>query len=369
MRTLRMCVCAGLLFGNFLTAATFYYQTNLTSDIPGLAANTDPNLKNPWGMSFGPTSPFWVSNQVSGNTTLYTGAGANVLLGTAPNQFAAVATPPAAPTGQVFNSTNGFVEGDGAKAVFMFVTLAGTIDAWNPADGNTAEMMHQDTAAYTGATLAGNNLYVANFSGGGIDAYDANFHELTLSGSFVDPNLPSGYSPYNVENVNGQLYVEYVQVNPTTHRPQPGAGLGRVAVFDANGNFVKELITGGALNAPWGITMAPSNFGTFSNDLLVGNFGNGQINAFDPVTGAFLGTLSSANGSPITDSGLWALKFRPGGPGVNPNALYFTAGINNEADGLFGSIQASPEPGTLALLLLAGCVIGVYRRSSAAGKL
>lgn len=316
-------------------SADEFTQTNLTSDIPGLAQNTDSNLKNPWGVSFSPTSPFWVSNHVSGNATLYGASGGSVPL--------VVSTPPGSPTGQVFNGTGQFLL-NGKSSLFIFDTLAGTVDAWN---GGTAATVVATTsgAAYTGLALASvgttNYLYAANASGR-IDVFDSSFKPVTLSGTFSDPSLPAGYTPYNIQAIGGNLYVEY------SKGFQTGTGLGIVDKFDPNGNFVQRLITGGPLDAPWGITLAPAGFGSFGGDLLIGNLGNGEINAFNPSTGAFLGTLLDEHGNPIVNDGLWSLSFRTGG-GFNPEALYFTAGINNQTDGLFGSIVATPEPSTLLI--------------------
>ncbi len=225
-----------------LFADTAFSQMNLTSDIPGMAQNTDPNLKNPWGVSFAPTSPFWVSNQVSGNSTLYDGKGVIVPL--------VVSTPPGNPTGQVFNGTGQFAEPGGNSAVFIFATLGGTIDGWNMNNGTTAAMLATKTGAvYTGLALANNGssnfLYAANATGG-IDVFDSNFKSVTLSGSFVDPSLPKGFTPYNVQNIGGNLY-RYSDGLTT------GAGLGVVSEFDANGHFMRELAAGGALDAPWGL--------------------------------------------------------------------------------------------------------------------
>jgi uncharacterized protein (TIGR03118 family) len=363
------CAAALLCLAVPAVRAGTYVQTNLASDIPGLAANTDANLKNSWGMSFGPTTPFWVSNQVSGNSTLYNGLGVpqSLIVTTPPSGIV-----PSGPTGQVFNSTaSGFMEADGAKATFMFATLAGTIDAWNPGNGTTAVPMITDPGStYTGLGLdpVSGRLFAANFAGAGIDVYDSSFNSVTTAGGFVDLNALAGYSPYNVEVVNGQVYVMYDQVNPVTHRPLAGLGLGYVDVFDTNGNFVKRFATGGALDAPWGITMAPAGFGSFGGDLLIGNFGNGQINAFNPTSGALLGTLTDASGKPIVNPGLWEIAFRTGGPNVNTNALYLTAGINNEADGLFAVIAAVPEPGTFfPALALLGAFAFTRRRDLFAG--
>ena len=202
-------------------------------------------------------------------------------------------------------------------------------------------------------------LYAADTFNGKIDVFNNLFQQTTVSGTFADPNVASGFTPYNIQNVGGKLYVEYAK------RGSPG---GFIAVFDANGNLLQH-ISDPHLNSPWGVTVAPAGFGQFGSDLLVGNFGDGTINAFDPVTGAFLGTLSNGNGSPIVNSGLWAIDFRSSGSGFDPKTLYFSAGINNEADGLFGSIQAVPEPATLGTvgLLLAGAVLVQMRRGGRRG--
>jgi uncharacterized protein (TIGR03118 family) len=321
-----------------------YVQTNLASDIPLLAANTDPALKNPWGMSFSATSPFWVSDQVTDVATLYNGAGAP--------QALVVNVPPAGqvpngPTGQVFAGGQGF-NMSGGQAVFVFATLSGTIDAWRV--GTTAEVEFTSIGAvYTGlaigTTPAGNFLYAADSKNGKVDVLNTSFSKVILSGSFIDPAMPAGFTPYNIQNIGGQLYVEYADRGFTG---------GFVDIFDLNGNLQKRLISNGPLDQPWGVALAPSGFGDFANDLLVGDFGDGLINAFNPSTGAFLGSVSDSLGNPIANVGLWALDFRAPGSGFDPNTLYFTAGINNEADGLFGELRATgasvPEPTSLLLL-------------------
>jgi uncharacterized protein (TIGR03118 family) len=336
-----------LVSGNCFGAAVSYFQVNLTSDISGLAANTDPNLKNPWGMSFSATSPFWLSDQVTGVSTLYSGAGV-------PNSLV-VTTPPASPTGQVFAGGLGFQMGGGAgNATFIFSTLSGTIDAWNGGTAAAIQFTALDGAVYTGLAQLGSELYAADTRNNKIDVFNNTFQKITPTGTFVDPAVPAGLTPYDIQTINGQLYVEYARRNT------PG---GFVSVFDANGNLLRH-IDDPHLNSPWGVTLAPAGFGQFANDLLVGNFGDGKINAFDPVTGAFLGTLSDQSGNPIVNSGLWAIHFRAPGSGFDSNALFFAAGINGEANGLFGAIDVVPEPATVSTagLVFAACALVLWRR-------
>jgi uncharacterized protein (TIGR03118 family) len=329
-----------------------YFQTNLTSDVNGLAANLDSNLKNPWGMSFGLTTPFWVSDQMTGVATLYNGAGTP--------QSLVVSTPPSpgpGATGQVFAGGLGFTMNTGGQALFVFATLAGTIDAWNAGTAAATQFTASDGAVYTGLAQAGNLLYAADTANGKIDVFDSSFHKTTVSGAFADLSVPAGLTPYDIQSVGGKLYVEYAK---------EGAPGGFVGVFDANGNLTQN-ISNSHLDEPWGVTMAPAGFGQLGGDLLVGNFGDGTINAFDPVTGAFLGTLSNVNGTPIVNSGLWALQFRSSSQSTfDSNALFFTAGINNQADGLFGEIQATPtpEPTTLSLFGLGLGIIALAFRKA-----
>lgn len=337
---------------NISLAATIFSQTNLVSDIPGLAATTDPNLKNPWGMSFSATSPFWISDAGTAVATLYNGVGAKNPL--------VVSIPAPVPTGQVFNPTTGFEVTPGRPAAFIFATVTGTISAWNPTVNLTQAILKvlnsAGTAGFTGLALASNGagtfLYAADFRKGTIDVFDSNFMAATLPGSFTDPVLPAGFSPFNIEVVGGNLYVEYAKVGPNG-RSLAGPGNGFVSIFDTNGNFVKRLVSNGPLNAPWGITIAPAKFGDFASALLIGNFGDGIINAFNPTTGAFLDSLRDSSGTPIVNDELWALKVRSSGPSANPDAVYFTAGINEEENGLFGTIQQAPEPGTAGMMLVA----------------
>lgn len=349
---------AALLCGSL--NATSYFQTNLTSDLPGMAANLDPNLKNPWGMSFSATSPFWVSDQGTNKSTLYNASGVP--------QALVVSTPPG-PTGQVFaNIAGNFLlpPGTGANpaaATFIFDTLSGTIAGWNGAQGNPVGVAvtmfaATDGAVFTGLAIGnngtGNFLYASDFANGRIDVFNSLWAPITLGGVFTDPTLPAGYVPYNVQTIAGKLYVEYAKVDPITHRAATTPNTGIVNVFDLNGNFLQRLATEAHLNSPWGVTLAPAGFGSFGGDILVGNFGDGTIAGFNPVTGVFDGFLTGSSGSPIVNPGLWALNFRASGSGFDPNALFLTAGINNEVNGLFAEIQAIPEPSTLLMFALAG---------------
>jgi uncharacterized protein (TIGR03118 family) len=340
------CTLALAFAPTFLHADSFT-QTNLVSDVPGVAANTDPNLKNPWGVSFSATSPFWTSDQGTGLATLYNAAGVSQgLVVTVPGS----AAPPTGPTGQVFSNLAGSFLVGAAPATFIFDNLNGTISGWNGGAGTTAVVERTTPGAiYTGLAQATNStgtfLYAANSApGGGINVFSSTWAPANLSGTFTDPSLPANLVPFNIQNIGGNLYVTYASLGPGG-TPMPG---GVVDEYDANGNFIKRIATGGPLSAPWGIVLAPSNFGSFSNDLLIGNFGNGEILAYDATTDLFLGTLNGANGQPLVNSFLWALETRAGVNGFDPNAVYFSAGINNQADGLFGAITViTPEPATI----------------------
>jgi uncharacterized protein (TIGR03118 family) len=328
---------------------TPYLQTNLVSDVPGLAQVTDSSLVNPWGVSFSSMSPFWVSNQGTNTSTLYavTPTGISKLGLTV--DIPTTASGPQGPTGQVFNSTSSF-QINGNRSFFIFANLNGTISAW---DGTSDTAMVEWTtpgAVYTGLAIASNTsgdfLYAANDSQGTIDVFDSSFNPFSFGpNSFVDPQLPSGLVPFNVQFLNGNLYVTYA---PAGHANQIDAkpGQGAVAVFTTSGRFLSQLNDGGTLASPWGVALAPAGFGTFSGDLLVGNFSysDSVINAFDPSnpSKAFRGTLTNTSGQPIENPGLWSLEFGNGVAGGDPNTLYFTAGINDEKDGLFGSLQAIP---------------------------
>jgi uncharacterized protein (TIGR03118 family) len=341
----------------FAGSLNSYTQTNLTSDLPGVAANQDVQLVNPWGIVAGPTTPFWVSDNGMGLSTLYNGSGVKQgLVVTIPGPGGAMGDP----TGVVFNST----PTNFAGSHFIFATESGTIEGWA---GDTSASIATSGAAgsvYKGLAIGNNRLYAANFGLGRIDVFDAGFGPTSVPGNFSDTSLPSGYAPFNIQAIGSQLYVTFAKTSGGKDEVD-GPGLGFVDAFDMNGTLVKRIGTQGALDAPWGVALAPSQFGAFSNDLLVGNFGNGQINVFNPNTAAFLGTLDDSKGNPITIDGLWGLRFGNGSGGQNLDSLYFTAGIAGpgmvEDHGLFGAISAStPEPSALPLTL-AGlcCVLGL----------
>jgi uncharacterized protein (TIGR03118 family) len=347
-----------------------YIQNNLVSDIPGLAQYTDPNLLNPWGMAYSPTSPFWVANNHSGTATIYKGDGQpQALVVSVP---AAGGTAPGSPTGQVFNGTSHF-SGDR----FIFATEDGTLSGWQSSSGTQAVRRVDNSASgasYKGLAAGndGNNdyLYAANFAAGSVDVFDEVYAPTFGGGAFVDPVLPAGYAPFNIQNLGGHLYVTYAIRDPGTGDDMPGAGNGYIDVFTTGGLLERRLVSNGPLNSPWGLAMAPGDFGQFSNDLLVGNFGDGRINAFDPLTGNYLGALSDAGNNPIVIDGLWGLMFGNDAQAGSHNSLYFTAGISGPAEraledhGLFGMITPVPEPASMALLGLglAGLAASKARR-------
>jgi uncharacterized protein (TIGR03118 family) len=339
-----------------------YTQTDLVSDIPTLAALTDPSLKNPWGLSFFGPSPVWVSDQATGVSTLYAVTGSSSALTVSPVPLT-VAIPPAGtggPTGQVANTnTSSFdITGTGASALFIFGNLNGSISAWNGSAGTTAVVETTTSgASYTGLAInqANTMLYAANDKGAGsIDVFDSSFGPASglPAGAFATPTAiaTAGLVPFNVKDINGSVYVTYAL---SGHAAQTGAaeGEGAVAVFTEDGTL-ESMTIGGQLASPWGIALAPSGFGQFGGDLLVGNFSTADpvIDAFNPTNWAFEGSIAIDDGGEAS-GGLWSLAFGGMGNNGNPNALFFTDGINGEADGLFGAITV-PEPSTWAMLLV-----------------
>jgi len=327
------------------TAQNAFNEVDLISDIAGRAAAIDANLVNPWGIVPGPTGVFWVSNEATGTSTLYRPDGTKILLD--------VSIPGGSPTGiALTDSAEAAFEipvGDTTyRALFIFVSTNGRITAWSSApDPTTAVEVARDSAAvYTGVAIGRTNdgprLYVANFAGGSIDVYDRLFQEIDLgAGAFVDAGLPAGYAPFNVAVIDGQVYVAYALSSGAEEVPGPGNGY--VDVYDTQGVFVRRFASGGALNAPWAIVRATSGFGDFGSQVLVGNLGDGRINAFDFGTGSLLAALQDTSGVPITLPGLWGLSF---GRGTATSRLYFAAGIEDETHGLFGYLEMPAPPDT-----------------------
>jgi uncharacterized protein (TIGR03118 family) len=338
--------------GNSSTGSTgngmSYAATNLVSDASGTSF-TDPNLVNAWGIAFNPQGFVWVADNATSTSTLYDGHGVpQSLVVSIPSGQAGSANP----TGIVFNGTTDFVvsqSGVSGASAFLFVGEAGTVSGWSPNVNRTSAITMVDGAAtgtvYKGAAIAAQGsasfLYAADFHNGKVDVFDSGFHKVAGAGGFTDPGLPVGYAPFGIQAIGSRIYVSFAKQDVQGHDEVGGPGLGVVDVFDTSGNLIKQLISaGGALNAPWGLAMAPANFGPFSNALLVANFGDGKINAFDPTTGALLGTLSRADGSAIVIDGLWGIAFGNGLNDQPTNTLFFAAGPNDEAHGVYGRIDS-----------------------------
>jgi len=339
------------------STATRFVETDLVSDRAGGAATTDSALVNPWGIATGPTSPFWISDNEEGVSTLYDTSGTPFPAGaplvvTLPPPAESPSGTTATPTGVVFNGTSDFVITEGAQsgpALFIFATEDGTISGWNQVVDVGNGLLTVDNsssgAVFKGLALGsngtGNFLFATDFSHGTIDVFDHNFAPATMAGEFRDPNIPAGFAPFGIQNIDGNLYVTYAKQNGEKHDDVAGAGNGFVDVFDTDGNLMRRFASQGTLNSPWGLVLAPASFGTFSQALLVGNFGDGRINAFDASSGKFLGQLPGETGAPISISGLWGLIIGNGAKGGDADTLYFTAGTDDEKHGTFGSLRPS----------------------------
>jgi uncharacterized protein (TIGR03118 family) len=382
LQSLRPLLVSALVVSLFptLASAQHYQQTNLVSNVPvtPAASVTDPNLLNPWGLVHGPTTPWWISNNAGGTSTLYNNSGLNpanpaqtpppvlppvtivalnapggtpgngVKIPNAPGQPA-----PGSPTAVLYNgSTTDFLLAPGKPAVFIFATEDGTIQGWNSGVNATTAIIEVDNsqvpnkdngAVYKGATIAeiGGSEYIlaANFRSGRIDVFDSTFKPVNIPGElFREDEIPRGFAPFNVQGIGPNIYVTFAQQDSAKHDPVGGAGLGFVVVFDGHGKNIAHLEHGDWLNAPWGVVEAPADFGEFSHALLIGNFRGGTIAAFNPRTGRFMGNVLNADGSTVNIDGLWALAFGNGGASGPGSTLFFTAGPDNETNGLFGTL-------------------------------
>jgi uncharacterized protein (TIGR03118 family) len=356
---------AAALLSAPLFGATNFVQTNLVADTAGAAAVTDPNLVGTWGMSATATSPFWVSNTANGTSTLYTVTSAAPATATVSTTVAVV--PPSAnnknakaglPTGQVSNGygTGNFEVAAGHPSSFIFATLDGTISGWYGGVPNNGAIIGVDNGAkgavYSGLAIGvssvGPTLYAANFSQGTIDTFDHNFQPVTLPGGFQDPSLPASYYPSNIQRYGRRLYVTYNLSDGTGSFSFGGPGTGLIDVYDVDGNLLQQLVPNNqALNLPWGLAVTGANFGSFSYALIVGNFGDGTISAFDLNTGNYLGTMQDGKGNNISIDGLWGLQWGNLGNGGDPGTLYFAAAPAGGQHGLFGSLRPGPDAASL----------------------
>ena len=330
-------------------ASGVYTQHNLVADVPNVADHTDTDLVNAWGIAFNPTAFVWIADNGSGKSTLYDGAGNK--------QSLVVTIPGGSPTGIVFNGSADFkapntVDATKNPSRFIFATENGVIAAWAPPPNPpvpmaAVTMVSNASAVYKGLALAANGqarfLYATNFSQGTVDVFDTSFTHVTLAGSFSDPRLPSGFAPFGIQNIQGALYVTYAKQDAAKHDDVPGPGLGFVNVFDPDGHLLQRVASRGTLNSPWGLALAPAGFGRFSNRLLVGNFGDGRINAFDVATGRFVGQIRGTDGHPLRIDGLWGLSFGNGVLSQPTDALFFTAGPADEGHGLYGYLKPAPN--------------------------
>jgi len=349
--------------------AQHYIQTNLVSDMPGVAPTVDPNLVNPWGLSRSSTSPWWVSDNNSGDSTLYTGTGSiipingNGIVTILPSKDAPAGTL-GSPTGTVYNGSTDFVipAPNGKPAVFLFATEDGTISGWNGGPSAVRVVDHNDNGSPNGAVFKGltsavwngnRYLYVTNFRVGRVEVYDTNFNRVELGDEAFDPggdgdndsddghgaeHVPQGFAPFNIQNIGGSLFVTYAKQDAVRHDDVAGPGNGYVEIFTPSGKHIGHLQHGAWLNSPWGVVWTPRDFGVFSNTILVGNFGSGWIAAFNGFTRKFIGFVENPDSSILTIDGLWALTFGNGATAGPSTTLYFTAGPDQESHGLFGTL-------------------------------
>ena len=320
------------------------------------ADKVDPNLVNAWGLGSGPATPWWISDNGTGRSTLY-----SVGTATIPAVFVVpgAAGGQSAPTGIVFNGGTSFVVTNStgtSPARFIFASEDGTISGFRGGPIVIAVDSSASGAVYKGLAIAttasGDVLYATNFHAGTVEVFDGHFHPILTTGAFTDPTLPAGYAPFGIQNIGGTIYVTYALQNAERHDDVAGEGHGFVNAFDTNGNLIRRVASRDNLNSPWGLALAPAGFGAFGNDLLVGNFGDGRVHAFDPATldgnGEFQhrGPLLSAEGGPLVIDGLWALGFGKGAAANGPaNTLFFTAGPGGEQHGLFGTLVVAQRPG------------------------
>jgi uncharacterized protein (TIGR03118 family) len=343
-------------------------DTALVSNKAGVVATTttiDANLSNPWGVAIAPGLPFWIADNNSNLSTLYSGMGDNETGSITGASEVGIAIPasaagvPANPTGQVYNGNGGFListSGGQESALFIFDGEGGTIAAWANDSGATAVTAYDDGVAnganhavYKGlalGTVSGSTfLYATDLHNNKVDVFDTNFAKpAAMQGKFIDPQIPAGFVPFGIAALNGQLYVSYTKQDAAKHDETTGAGLGYVDVFDFSGNFVSRFASAGVLNAPWGMAVAPAGFGSLAGDLLIGNFGDGKINVFAPNGTALatsVGPLTITNGGVIAIPGLWSLVFGNGDADKPVTTLFYTAGFADQTDGVFGSIEAT----------------------------
>src|SRR5580700_7190661 len=352
-------------------AAMGFTDTALVSNsstVVATALTIDANLQNPWGIAVAPGLPFWISDNNSNLTTLYSGIGANETQTITGSPSVGIAIPasaagvPANPTGQVYNGGGGFLiptSGGQESALFIFDGEGGTIAAWAKDSGETAVTAYDDGvvnganhAVYKGLALGTVNgasfLYATDLHNNKIDVFDKDFNKPTdMQGKFVDPTMPTGFVPFGIAALSGQLYVTYAKQDAAMHDETTGAGLGYVDVFDFNGTFVSRFASGGALNAPWGMAIAPAGFGSLQGNILIGNFGDGKINLFAPNGTALatsMGPLTVTNGGTFAIPGLWSLVFGNGDADKPLTTLFYTAGFADQTDGVFGGITVPSSP-------------------------